>query len=636
MNLQPSIILIVDDEQAGRETLEALLYGQGYQLTFAQNGPQALAEAARLHPDLILLDVMMPGMDGYEVCRRLRADPALAEVPILMITALDDRDSRLRGIESGADDFISKPVNLTELRVRVRTITRLNRYRRLNQERTRFERIFDLSPNGILIVDNEGQILLSNRAICNMLQIEPVLQAQSPYNLFDFIAPESCAQCIDCLAEVMLNPQQQVQRKLKMRASNFHTFPVEIVAGYFEFNNHPAAQLMVRDITERVQAEQRIQNQLQALQLLYTETDRRLQRIRALRTIDEAITSDLGLANTLQVLLDQVRIHLLVDAASILLYQRSNNTLVYGAVRGFRENHLPNVIFKPGQGLPGRIAQSRQTIHIPRIADSPEILNESPVLETELFMAYVGVPLIAKDELQGVLEICHRVPLQSTPEWFEFMQTLAGQAAIAIHNATLFNDLQQSHLELTHAYEATLEGWVRALDLRDRETEGHTQRVTSMTVRLAREMRFDEAQILQMRRGALLHDIGKIGIPDRILHKPGPLNPEEWDIMRLHPVYAYEMLRSIDFLRNAIDIPYAHHERWDSSGYPRGLQKYEIPLPARLFAIIDVWDALTSNRPYRSAWAEPKVLQYITAQANHHFDPELVKLFVEFINKLRA
>lgn len=636
MNLQPSIILIVDDEQAGRETLEALLYGQGYQLAFAESGPQALAEAARLHPDLILLDVMMPGMDGYEVCRRLRADPALAEVPILMITALDDRDSRLRGIEAGADDFISKPVNLTELRVRVRTITRLNRYRRVHQERARFERIFDLSPNGILIVDGEGQILLGNRAICSMLQIDAISPAHPTQNLFDFLAPESCAQCIDCLTEVMLNPQQQVQRNLKMRNKNFQIFPVEIVAGHFEFNNHPAAQLVVRDITERVQAEQRIQNQLQTLQLLYTETDRHLQRIRALRTIDEAITGDLDLANTLQVLLEQVRIHLLVDAAAILLYQRQTNTLTYGAVRGFRENRLPNAIFKPGQGLPGRIAQARQMIHIPRIADVPEVLNESPVLETELFMAYVGVPLIAKDELQGVLEICHRIPLQSTPEWFEFMQTLAGQAAIAIHNATLFNDLQQSHIELTHAYEATLEGWVRALDLRDRETEGHTQRVTSMTVRLAREMHFDEADILHMRRGALLHDIGKMGIPDRILHKPGPLNPDEWDIMRLHPVYAYEMLRPIDFLHSATDIPYAHHERWDGSGYPRGLRKYEIPLSARLFAIIDVWDALTSNRPYRSAWAEPKVLEYIISQANRHFDPDLVKLFVEFIKKTRA
>lgn len=319
----PSTILIVDDSPVGRETLEAVLYNQGYQLLFAHDGPQALAQAIERPPDLILLDVMMPVMDGFEVCRRLRATPLLAEVPIIIVTTLDDQKSRLQGLEAGADDFLSKPFNRLELRARVRTITRLNRYRHLRAEREK----------------------------------------------------------------------------------------------------------------------------------------------------------------------------------------------------------------------------------------------------------------------------------------------------------------------LAQAYDETLLGWAKALELRDNETEGHSQRVTDLTVQLARKMGFSEAEITQVRRGALLHDIGKMGVPDRILRKPGPLTDEEWTIMRQHPVYAHQMLSSIAYLRSALAIPYCHHEKWDGTGYPQGLRAEQIPLAARLFAIVDVWDALRSDRPYRAAWPEARVYDYIRQQAGAHFDPHVVELFMDMITE---
>ena len=319
-----SIILVVDDQPIGREAISELLYTPDYVLAFAADGMEALQRAAELTPDLILLDVMMPGMDGFEVCARLRADAQLAEVPILMLTALDDHASRLRGLAAGADDFITKPFNRAELRARVKTITRLNRYRSLLDERAA---------------------------------------------------------------------------------------------------------------------------------------------------------------------------------------------------------------------------------------------------------------------------------------------------------------LRQAHGELLSAYDATIEGWVHALDLRDKETERHSQRVTAMTVRLARAVGFEEPELTHVRRGALLHDIGKLGVPDAILLKPGPLSDAEWVIMRKHPQYAYDMLASIEYLRPALDIPFCHHEKWDGSGYPRGLAGDQIPLPARLFAIVDVWDAMRSDRPYSKPRSEEFTRAHLRQCSGSHFDPAVVDLF---------
>ncbi len=323
-----SVVLIVDDEDAGRETLQSILEGEGYQLQMAENGPQAIEKAKKFLPDVILLDVMMPGMTGFEVCQSIRNDPEIAEIPIVMLTALDDHDSLLTALKAGADDFISKPFDRYELRARLLGITRLNRYKKLIQERTK---------------------------------------------------------------------------------------------------------------------------------------------------------------------------------------------------------------------------------------------------------------------------------------------------------------LQEANARLLAAYEATIETLSQAMDLRDRETEGHSRRVAELTVKLAQASGMCEDDLVHLRRGALLHDIGKLGIPDSILHKPDRLTNEEWIIMRRHPQFAYNMLYPIEYLRPALDIPYNHHEKWDGTGYPRGLKGKDIPLAARLFAIIDVWDALTSDRPYRPAWSRQEARTYIRDQSGRHFDPQIADLFFKVI-----
>jgi HD-GYP domain-containing protein (c-di-GMP phosphodiesterase class II) len=169
--------------------------------------------------------------------------------------------------------------------------------------------------------------------------------------------------------------------------------------------------------------------------------------------------------------------------------------------------------------------------------------------------------------------------------------------------------------------------------MRDADTEGHTRRVTEMTLKLAASMGMSDMEQVHMYRGAILHDIGKMAIPDHILLKEGPLTDEEWDSMRQHPVYAHRLLSNIPFLRPALDIPYCHHEKWDGSGYPRRLKQEQIPLAARIFAVVDVWDALRSDRPYRPAWTEERVLAYISEQAGSHFDPQVVTAFLQLLRE---
>lgn len=195
--------------------------------------------------------------------------------------------------------------------------------------------------------------------------------------------------------------------------------------------------------------------------------------------------------------------------------------------------------------------------------------------------------------------------------------------------------LQRSNSEILAAYERTIEGWSRALDLRDEETEGHSRRVTEHTVRLAERFGIPEAQLVHIRRGALLHDIGKMGVPDHVLLKPGPLTGAEWELMKRHPEFAYQLLLPIEFLRPALDIPYSHHERWDGSGYPHGLKGEDIPFSARIFAVVDVYDALTSDRPYRPAWGKGRALTYLRDNAGVLFDAGVVEEFERMMSEER-
>lgn len=383
--------------------------------------------------------------------------------------------------------------------------------------------------------------------------------------------------------------------------------------------NRRQAVVLMRDITKYKQSEEKIKTQLQQLA--------------ALRSIDLVITSSVDLNQTLTVILDHVRKNLNIDAASVLLLNPHSQVLEFAAGIGFKTSAMQHTRLSIGEGLAGYAVQRRGVVHIPDLKTRETGLQRSLEFSSENFIAYYAVPLIAKGQVLGVLEIFNRSALSADEDWADFLNTLAGQAAIAIDNAVMFKDLQRSNIDLTLAYDKTIDGWSRALDLRDKETEDHTHRVTELTLRLARRMGIADAELIHIRRGATLHDIGKVAMPDGILFKPGPLTEEEWAIMQRHPSIAAEMLKPISYLNPALPIPLHHHEKWDGSGYPDGLIGESIPLAARLFAFADVYDALTSDRPYRRAWLKKDALEHIRKHSGTHFDSAITPVFIEMMTE---
>jgi len=366
---------------------------------------------------------------------------------------------------------------------------------------------------------------------------------------------------------------------------------------------------------------------------LYEQSIQQIRRLESLRRIDQAITSSLNIDVSLSIFLDQVRESLDVDAAAVLLYEPELQELRFAKGKGFRSDLLQYTSLRLGEGFAGRVGLEGESRFVPDLRQVGEHGLPSDRLRQEGFVSYYALPMQTKGELVGVLEILHRSRLDPDRDWKEFAHTLAQQGAIAVDSVSMINQLQRSNLELMMAYDSTIEGWAHTLEMRDVETEDHSRRVVDLTMRLAQDLGIAQEALAHVRRGALLHDIGKMGIPDEILHKPGPLTDEEWEVMHRHPLMAVEALDSIDFLAPALEIPHYHHERWDGSGYPEGLAGEEIPLAARIFAVVDVWDALRSDRPYREAWEDERALDYIQEQAGKAFDPRVVKAFLNAVGE---
>ncbi len=489
----------------------------------------------------------------------------------------------------------------------------------LRHSEERFRAIVENLEEDISIVDPQGTILYEAPVRTRILGREP--EERMDRSVFDLTHPDDLPRVKESFSRLLQQPGGRLTEEVRARHKD-GSWRSLMVEGSNLLDN-PALQgivILSRDITSRKQTEAQVQ--------------RHLQRISALREVDTAILTVLDMRITLDLILRQVTEQLGVDAAAIMLYNPASMELEVVAKRGFKTSTLAQTRARLGQDYAGRVALERRMLHIPDLSSERSVSPHLSVYQAEGFTAYIAVPLTAKGEIEGVLEIFHRQPFDPAPEELEFLETLANQAALAIDNANLFEDLQRKNIELLVAYDTTLEGWSRTLELRDQETEGHTRRVTEATLHLAQAMGIRDVELDDIRRGALLHDIGKMGVPDNILLKPGPLTDEEWEIMRQHPTLAYTLLSPIPFLRRALDIPYCHHEKWDGSGYPRGLKADQIPLPARIFAIVDVWDALRSERPYRQAWPEEKALEHIRRQAGIHFDPQVVEVFLESLDLL--
>jgi putative nucleotidyltransferase with HDIG domain len=285
-----------------------------------------------------------------------------------------------------------------------------------------------------------------------------------------------------------------------------------------------------------------------------------------------------------------------------------------------------------GQGPSSLALLNQQPVTVQDIRKQSDLfINIDTALERG-FASMIALPVIHEDLIFGIIDIYSGEANVFDEQEVSLLGDMASDLAFGIQMLRVRADRDRAEKDMSEAYDLTIEGWARALELRDGETEGHSQRVVKLTVDMASKMGIPEEDLTHVRRGALLHDIGKMGLPDSILLKPGPLTEYEWEVMRMHPIYAYRLLSPIKFLQKALEIPYSHHEKWDGSGYPRGLKGEDIPLGARIFAVIDVWDALISDRPYRKRWSTEQTCEYINSQSGKHFDPQVVEVFFQMIN----
>lgn len=376
-----------------------------------------------------------------------------------------------------------------------------------------------------------------------------------------------------------------------------------------------------------------IQALTETLSYSVLQVEYQTKKIQAEYSVNRILQSGLNFRETFHAIFELLTDLVGADAAVVLKYNPASQHFDLLATHGVDSRILAKVHLYIENGLTRRTVRERRSIRVDNMFVTEPGENHVSLFSQEGFQAHTTVPLIGQRDLLGVIEIFWRESQHADPWKLEILQMIGEAVTFALEHKTIIEALKLRNEELTSTYTATIEGLSRALELRDLETDGHTRRVSALTVRLTEHMQIPADQRAAIQQGALLHDIGKLGIPDAILLKPGSLSPREWKVMQQHPLYAYNILAPIISLRQALDIPLYHHERWNGSGYPYGLVGEQIPLSARLFAVVDVYDALTSDRPYRSAWSRTQALEYLREQAGQQFDPQVVAHFLELINE---
>jgi PAS domain S-box-containing protein len=471
--------------------------------------------------------------------------------------------------------------------------------------------------NDAIYVEHCGNLIITNQKFNELFGIGRDHPKVSSKGLLQFVLPASRPLVKDLQRQIMTGQVSNLRYEFSAKGADGRALELEASSSALPFQDGIAIQSILRDITDRKR----------------TEQGEREQRVLAEALRDSAS----ALNNTLEV--DEVIERIFSNAARVVPFQAASIMLLdmtptpqarVVACSGYQLHGGQDWVKKQRFTLENSpnlrcMYDTGKPIVIPDTAKS-RLWATAP--ESRWVRSYTGAPIRVQGEIIGFLNLEADIPDFFNQTHSERLQAFADQAGVAIHNAHLLTDLRKSRDELYNAYETTLEGWSKALELRDYETEGHTQRVMDMTMKLAESYGITGAELVKIRYGTLLHDIGKIGIPDSILFKPGPLNEEEWEVMRRHPMYAQRILAHIPYLQDSLDIPFSHHEKWDGSGYPRGLKGKNIPLSARLFAVVDVWDGLRSNRHYRSGWPDEDVIRYIQDQSGKHFDPQVVEVFL--------
>jgi len=652
------ILLVEDSEDDARFVLREIQHG-GYDVEFerVETADAMRAALARRPWDLIICDFSLPRFNAPNALELLKKSGH--DLPFIIVSGTIGEESAVNALKAGAHDFIIKgnfarliPAIQRELKEAEVRRERRDREReleaivsvssKLRNAKTLEEMFSHLLEQTLMLIEAEAGSIWLYDSTSEMIELKTQRGWNEEYIGSSYKLGEGIPGLVVKLGKAIV--AREFHDDPQVTDENRNQIPKGIggacVPLHAEDNIVGVMFINVTLPRELTKGEIRILHALAEIggnsihrMYLYEQTIKQLERLAALRSIDLAISSVFDLQITLTILINEVIKQLNVDAASVLLIQAGSGRLEYVAGQGFYTHKIEATSQRIGQGNASRAVIERHIIEVPDLTTYTGKFMRAQLLAEEDFVSYYAVPLISKGEVKGVLEIFNRSRLNPDREWLDFLETLGGQTAIAIENSILFQDLQRSNFELALAYDATIEGWSRALDLRDRETEGHTQRVTDLTLKLAGKMGLSEEKLILIRRGALLHDIGKMGIPDYILFKPEELTDEEQQLMRQHPQLAYNMLEPIAYLRDALNIPYCHHEKWDGTGYPNKLSGTQIPLEARLFTIVDVWDAITTDRPYRKGWPKKKALKYIREQSGKDFDPKMVEMFLQEIGE---
>ena len=614
-------LLVIEDDLAHFRLIQrALENAQGsFLLVHARNLLEAKSLLDSRNFDLILADIILPDGIGTDIMQEI---PHEKYLPVLIITSHGSEEIAVQVLKSGALDYIVKseesykklPFTIERslrewehIRIQKRT------EKALIESEKKYRYMFEFANDAVFIIDPQTYhfIDVNRKATEKLGYSRTEMLSMSLQDISPVTGEDSCI----CRFASLAN-QPELVFECDYLCNNKTWLPFEISARLIDFEDTSLILAFSRDISARKQAERKLEEHLA--------------RIEALQEISNAILEKHDLKEILDVCLDETRKILHVEAGEVMLCHADSEklSLIYDFGFWVSSEYFKNIGDK--ENCASDVIRSKELIYIHNLNIHHKLNGNLPnSWKDEKFYSYVGVPLISKGDVIGVLELFTRREIFPSSDWFSTLEKLAAQIAIAIDESLMFNALQQSHQDLSFAYDFTLEGWARALELRDKETEGHSRRVTELTLILAECMNISSEELVHIRRGSILHDIGKMGVPDSILLKPGPLSEDEWEIMGRHPVYAYELLSPIDYLQPALDIPYCHHERWDGSGYPRKLKGEQIPLAARIFSVVDVWDALLSSRPYRPAWPIEKVLAYIEEQSGKQFDPEVVRVFLD-------
>lgn len=474
----------------------------------------------------------------------------------------------------------------------------------LRQEEVKYRTLFEVSTDAVFLETLKGEILDCNENAC-ILYGYPKNELLEK-TVFDLI-PDEIGLEMPSYIDMEINQGGFMIEAVGKRKDGT-LFPTEVKTKLVHLDQKPVVVAFITDISLRKQ------HQLE---------------VEAIASMAKALKTAVSFSEVLDILLEQVVRLVKAGGAGFYLKDELTGDAVKVGAKGQGEATIGRRI-PAGMGVSG-YAMSTGNIYVTNDLQADEKMYFRDNIAG--MNSLVSMPLAVEDKIIGCLQIAKVNPFLD--DELQMLNAVSDMAASAIHRAYLYQKGEDQSRELTEAYEATLMGWSEAMELRDRETRGHSTRVVEKSMQLAKRLNIPEDNITQLRRGSLLHDIGKMGVPDSILLKPGPLSDDEWRTMKKHPVMAFQMLAGVPYLKQALDVPLYHHERWDGKGYPYGLKEKQIPILARIFAVVDVWDALTTNRPYRPGWSQEETLEYIEQQSGKHFDPDVVREFITMM-KLNA